>query len=501
MERESRTPNLDDLAQLLEFRWRLRFLVETGVNALTIALAASILLLLAGSLFAIDLPITFLMLGLAALSVIVALVVAGFRRRDPIRFLMDADRHYGLKSLLASGFSFGSQAEHPSELGAEFREIVLSRAESHTDEIEPREVYPWITPRRTGLLTALTVGLGVLLVLNASGWFERPVPPYIEEALLLEDLGERLADRAAEDEALADLANQLLQLGRDAREGDLDPEQARPRIDDLSDRIEEQISNLERTPPLATDEDAQIPPEAAESIRSALQSGMGESEIEDLYLRMRSEGNTVPEIVEALEEASPDMAPNANFDVDEERVQELLDQLNAAPPEPSNERPDVTEELAESQQALQQLGSGLEFTEGPDDEIGAAEGDTSPFGRGDESGGEPSSEGGGDGEAGSQGGDRAVDDTFGDDFARPEAGSRVFRELQGIVTENTVLDILIRELPAEATSELEEEERAVIFDQVIEEAVNREQTPPELQRLVRNYFLRLTLANEEGTDE
>ena len=503
MEQDTRTPRLDDLAQVLELRWRLRFLLEAAVNALVIAIGASILLLVVDALLLATLPVYGVLLGLVLASTVTALIVAGVHRRDPIQFLIDADRHYALKSLLASGLAFGTDGGDSQDLASGFRQVVIRRAEAATDSVEPHEVYPWITPKRTGVLAALAVALGVLFVLDASGWFERSAPPYIAEALLLEDLGERLAERAADDEELEDLASELLQLGRDAREGNLTPDEARPRIDELSERIEEQISNLDRTPPLANDEDAQIPPETAESIRSALQSGMGENEIEELYLRMRSDGNTVPEIVEALEEASPDMAPNANLDVDEDRVQELLDQLNAAQSEPTTEMPDdLAEELDESRRVLQQMGAGLELQEGQEEQIGERQGQGSPFGPGDEQAGEsrePGEEG--DLEGGLEGGDREVDDTFQDDFARPEDGSRVFRELQGIVTDNTVLDLLIRELPSEATSVLTEEERSVVFDQVIEEAVNREQTPPELQRLVRNYFLRLTLANEEGTDE
>jgi hypothetical protein len=232
---------------------------------------------------------------------------------------------------------------------------------------------------------------------------------------------------------------------------------------------------------------------------------MGDGEITEMFMRMRSEGNTIPDIVQALEEASPDMAPNTNIPVDDERVQELLDQLNRRPDEEAGTESDIVNDLNESQRVLQQMGSGLsELAEGENEATGTAEesGISGGGGEGGDAPTPPSNEEGGDDDiAGQQGGTLEVDDTFEDDFTRAEDGSPVLREIQGVVTENTVLDILIRELPDEATSTLTEQERDVIFSQVIEEAVNREQTPPELQNLVRNYFFRLTLANEEGTNE
>ena len=182
-------------------------------------------------------------------------------------------------------------------------------------------------------------------------------------------------------------------------------------------------------------------------------------------------------------------------------MRELMDQINRQRPADEAES-DVVNELEESQRALQQMGSGLaEITEGEETEPGTAEESGVGTGRGD--GSPEGAEGETDdmtGEQGSgqQGGTMAVEDESTDDFSTPEESSPVFREIQGIVTENTIMDIIIRELPSEATSRLTEQEREVLFERVIEEAVNREQTPPELQRLVRNYFLRLTMAAEQG---
>lgn len=495
----------EDLTRRLELRWRTLLLAEAAVSALALGLTLSLLVLALDIVLRTGTALGMVLLAVNGSCLAAALVVAGLRRREPVLFLVDADKAYGLKSLLASAYSFAERERAgSSELERGFRRLVINRGATAARDVNAREVYPAQTPRRSGLLAGLAVALGVLLVLNASGWFDRPAPPYLEEAFALEDAGRRLAERAGDNRELQELAEELMRLGEDAQQGGLNPDEVRRRIEELSDRVESQVGNLGRTPPLSFDEEAQVPPEAAESIRSALESGMTGGEVAELFTRMRSEGNTVPDMIQALEEASPDRAPDSNLAVDQDEVRELLDQLNTAPPEPDEVESDIVNELTESQQVLQQMGSGLaELTEGADDQAGsAAESGIGAGGQGEVPESAPPQDGSGqDALGGELGGTREVDDTFDDDFARPEETSPILREIQGVVTDNTILDILIRELPAEATSELTEEDRDVLYDRIVEEAVNREQTPAELQQLVRNYFLRLTLAHEEGRNE
>ena len=505
-----RTPGLTELVRTLEMRWRILVLGERVVDAATVSLLASLLILLADAIFALDLPVYRTLLVVNGAAVIVALVQVAMRRREASGFLIDADRAYRLKSLLVSGFEFADATVEDDTRETEsprraFEMIVVEQAEERSIKIEPQKVYPPRTPRRAGIAAALVAVVGIMLVLHASGWFDRPDPPFAAEMLMLEDAGRRLADRAEENDELRLLAEELQQLGEQTRDGAIDPQETRRRIDQLNERIEQQVRNLQRTPPLEYNEDAEIPPEAEESIRGALRSGMSDAEVVEFFTRMRSEGNTVPEIVDALEEATPDQAPNANLGVDEERLRELMDQLNRPPPE-SDAESDIVNDLEESQRVLQQMGSGLaELSEGEDLETGSAGENQRGVGRGgspepgDETGSDDADDGSESG--GQQGGTMAVEDSATDDFRPAEQTSPVFREIEGIVTDNTIMDIIIRELPSEATSELTEQERDVVFERVIEEAVNREQTPPELQRLVRNYFLRLTFANTEGADD
>ena len=500
-----RTPLLSGLTHALEMRWRLLVLAERAVDAVAVGLAVALGTLVVDVVFALDLPIMRIMALAIGVGAAAGLVQAALVRRTPARFLVDADRIYGLKSLLVSGFEFGSTAPREDAERSAFQELVTEQAEAASTEIEPAKVYPWSTPRRSGVVAALVVALGILLILDASAWFDRPAPPYAAEAVALRDAGRRLADRAEGNEELRQLAEEIQRLSEEAERGGIDPEEARRRIDRLSERVEQQMRNLGRTPPFEYDEEAQMPPETEETVRNALESGMSEGEVVEFFARMRSEGSTLPDIVEALEEATRDREPNANLDRDDQAMNDLMDRLNESPPSAEQEPdPEVAEQLRDSQRALQQMSEGLpQLTEGEDREIGQAPGfpdrpRDEPEERPDSP---PEGSQGDSGSTGQRGGTEAVDDATDDDFRSPEDGASVFSEIQGVVTDNTIMDIIIRELPSEATAELTEQERDVLFERIIEEAVDRDEVPPELQRLLRNYFLRLTLANREGADD
>ncbi|MFW5688931.1 MAG: hypothetical protein ACOC1U_05090, partial [Spirochaetota bacterium] len=181
------------------------------------------------------------------------------------------------------------------------------------------------------------------------------------------------------------------------------------------------------------------------------------------------------------------------------------DQLESRPESAGGDDSYVRNPLEQSRQALQEMGAGRrQLSQGDTSEQGTpgesdsggtratgGSGDSRPQGsQSDESGEQESS--------GQEGGTLEVEDQMSDDFTRSRAASPVMREIEGVVTDDTIMDIIIRELPSEATSALTEQELDVVFERVVEEAVGREETPPELQQLVRNYFLRLTRANREG---
>ena len=291
----------------------------------------------------------------------------------------------------------------------------------------------------------------------------------------------------------------MRRLGEQLQGNQIEPDEAQRRIDDLSKRVQEQIRNVERTGSPEADEEAELPPETEETVRRALSSGMSEGEVMEFFSRMRQDGDRPADSVRALEEATDGMVPDTSYDMDEERLRELMDQINPSSGEPADR--DLQNELEEAGQIVQHAGDGLaELTEGtgesPLGDVGSSGGGRdNESGEQLETGSEQSGESSGESSAP---GEAAVADAMDDAFSRVEDGGSMFRELEGVITDNSTMNYIIRELPSEAISELTEEEREVEFERVIEEAIRRENTPPELQRLVRNYFLRITLAAEQG---
>ncbi|MEE8441097.1 MAG: hypothetical protein V3S41_05190 [Spirochaetia bacterium] len=496
-------PNLQQLARSLELRWRVRIFAEHLATTFTVSAALSLAFALADVLSAPALPVGRALLIVNGAAIVVALVLSALRYRTPQQLLSDADRVYRTKELLSSAVEF---AEDRSGRGnateREFRAMVARKGEELSASIDPATVYTLTIPRRATVAVAFMVALGVLLLLNASGWFARPTVELSREGLLLEDAGRRLAERSGSDE-LTELADEIRRLGERLRNGELDPEEARRRIDQLGEKVEEQVRNLERLGEFVTNQDIEIPPETEDTIRSALRSGMTEGEVLDFFLSMRSTGETLPDTLRALEDAMPDRPTDAKLGLDDERVLELLNRLKQLP---ENQVPsDLADELENVRQSLQQAGGEVqELTEGEEDEfgevgesgarvrIGPQDPDQLP-GDGQDAGGE--------GNMGQQGGTTAVADAMDDTFARIEEANPVFRQIEGVVGEGTIRDVIIRELPSEAISRMTETEREVAFERVIEEAVGRENTPPDLQQLVRNYFLRITLGKDQGEQD
>jgi len=497
------TPNLIALVRTLERRWRVRIFAEYLATTFIVSAALSLGVALADVLLTASLPVGRTLLIVNGAAIVVALVQSALRQRTPQQLLSDADCVYETKELLSSAVEFAEDdSRHANATERAFRTTVAKRGEALSTGIDPATVYTFAIPRRASVVVALIVALGVLLLLDASGWFAGSTVELAQEGLLLEDAGRRLAERSENDE-LTELADEIRRLGERLRNGELDPEEARRQIDQLGENVEEQVRDLERLGEFVTNQDIEIPPETEDTIRSALRSGMTEGEVLDFFMSMRSTGETLPDTLRALEDAMPDRPPDTNLGIDDERMLELLNQLNQRP---ENQVPsDLADELQNVRQSLQQAGVGVqELTEGEQGD-GGEEGESGAGVRSDpEDSDQLPGEGqdtSGDGNAGQQGGETAVADAMDDTFARIEDASPVFRQIEGVIGEGTIRDVIIRELPSEAISSMTEIEREVAFERVIEEAVGRENTPPELQHLVRNYFLRITLGKDQGEQD
>jgi hypothetical protein len=494
------TTNLTVLARGLELRWRIGIFIRHLATAFIVSAALSLVFAVVHILRPGALPLGRLLLLGNGLAVIVALVQTALRRRAAQQLLADADHAYETRELLSSAIEFSedpSRGANATEMA--FRTVVAQQGDALSTGIDPARVYPFRFPRAATMAAGLFMAVGVLLLLDASGWFARPTVELSQEGLLLEEAGRRLAERSSNDE-LTELANEIRRLGERLRDGELDPDEARRRIDQLGESVEEQMRNLQRLDEFETNQNLDVPPETEDSIRSALRSGMTDGEVLEFFMSMRDGGDTLPDTLSALEGATADRPPDANLDIDNERIQELLDQLNLSPE--TQRGSDLAEQLANARQSLQQAGAGMEsITEGLDNESGEA-GESGAAGRlgPDDREQLPSEAPDEEGESspGQEGGETAVADAMDDTFSRIEGANPIFRQIEGVMGEGTIRDVIVRELPSEAISGMTETEREVAFERVIEEAVGRENTPPELQHLIRNYFLRITLGKDQG---
>jgi hypothetical protein len=98
-----------------------------------------------------------------------------------------------------------------------------------------------------------------------------------------------------------------------------------------------------------------------------------------------------------------------------------------------------------------------------------------------------------------RGGRTPAPDSEDGDFS-PTNESRVGAEITGTVVEETFLNLVIRDLPQEAVSEIEEVDPEVRYERAVEHAIEQEQIPTDLEPLVRSYFLRIARRKESEND-
>lgn len=501
------TTELLALARKVDLRQRLRTLLSTAVHALTGTLAASIVVLFLSSILHVSLPGYRIVLLLNAGALIAALVYAAVRRYDPQRCLLAADSAYDLKETLAAAYEFAQEsadpAKHPARIRAThdsetYRGWVFAHARESLPGVSPTAIVRITAPRLTSMVAVLAVALLALMIIDATGLFARESNPIVQQGLFLADGARRLAERS-EDDNVRELARQMEELGDQLAREQIDPEAANKKLEELGEQVEDQFRNLDRNPGFENPEDATAPPQTEDTVRRALQQGMSEGDVMEFFTRMSGRGQELPDIVEALEEATTE-SPNANLPVDEEALERLMNQLQMPPPA-ADVPSDRVNELQEADRIIEQSASGLaELTEGEPGEP-SGEGSGTALARGQtppqsEASAADSESEGGEGQAG---GREAVEDRFESALNRLSEGATL-RELRGEVTQNQIMDVIIRDMPSEALSLLDEEQRAAEFERVVENAIPRDSTPSELREVVKSYFLRITMRAADERD-
>ena len=427
-------------------------------------------------------------------AAITATLLVAFRPVHPLALLRDADEACGLRSLLVSGYALledRGPAGSPRAQTVRFEESVVRSAVSAARSIDPGRVYPAPRTRSAGVTALLVVMLVSIAIVDLSR--PEPPPPADGYGTMLADRGRRLAERAGDDQQLIDLAERMQRLGDELTDGRIGGAEARDRLLDLESAIERQLANIPRTQPYAS-EDTQLPEGLEADIRAALDAGMSDAEVIDFIARMGRDGTMLPDEVRALEEAGEGVEPDSIVGFDDQ-MRRLLDQLNTARSDDDRET-GLLNELTESRRVVEQAGAGLaELTEGDDDAIGTAadSGARRPVRTGRDDAGSPDSDGQAPG--GAQGGSSAVRDGTDGSFGRLDGTSPVLRRIPGVVTEGSIIDLIIRQAPTDAIARLPETDRERQYERVVESAMAGEPVPQDLERIVRDYFLRIVFAD------
>lgn len=458
-----------------------------------VLIAGGMTLLLAGAdvilgLNAITFPVASALLGVGAL---LGYVWGSSRPRHPYRALLDADRAHSTFEQLTTAFEI-------EERGSDnrFARAILERARELVPKIDPRRLYRPAVYRRYLLLPALLLATAVVAGLERS--------PGGRGGTIVQ-LGGQQAPPSDElptteppnrpDGGLS-LAEELRNLGESNAPEEQQEEEA-PEAANRAQSVEEQVRQLERES--LEDDDIEFGEEAEEAVRGALRRGMSESQIMDMITRMRSEGRSDAEIVEELSDEANELPPNANLDTEpsDDAVDDPAQRLVPVPPSEQDGQP--TEEGRPDRGEPTQ-GGEAEVDAGVDAETGEAQGTP-------EAGEDPSTPPDTEGEEQSRGespsdrgGRMPAEDANRDDFARANE-SRIAAEITGKVVEETFLNLVIRDLPQEAITELQDSAPEVRYERAVEAAIEREAIPADLEPLVRSYFLRIARRRPDNQQE
>lgn len=486
-----------DLARRIDLRQRVSSFLGRVVLLLVFSLAASIVLQVVTLTFSLRLPHYRIIAVVNVIPVIVALVSAAFRPYDPQRALLAADRTYSLSETLSASFEF-LDTQTDQAMTRAFMDTVIARAAAMVRELSPKAIVRITAPRHTAIVVTLAIVFLALASAEFSGYFDREEPAMVQQGLFLTQEARRFTDES-DNETVRELAQQMEELGEALSREELAPQEAREELAELGRKIEEQVRNLDREHPFENRDDAVVPPETEDTVRSALQRGMSGTDVMEFFARGHGRGDTMPEMVEALDEAMSEAPPDTNLPIDEEMLDQIMSRITEQRPPEAESSP--ANDLEQMDQIVGQSASGLsELTEGPEDQ-GAGEGGGMSIQRNPQppSDAETGTDSGGNSGEGQTGGTSPTDDTFNDPFTRP-GETPTLRELRGEVTRSEVMDIIIRDIPSEAISTLSEEEAITQFESVVESALPREATPTELRDVVKSYFLRITMRAADEPD-
>lgn len=483
------------LAERLTRRKRLVEGAQRAVDGLLIAAAAGLLVAFVDLFAGIGLPAIPTIGGILVLGTALGFVWGSRRTGNPYRALLEADHAYRTHEQLATAFELAERTESSAVAAA----IVL-RLRDVLARIDPKRLYRPVLHSRYILLPALLLATAVVSGLERS--------PTAGGSSIVHLGGEQapqtegpMATRPEPEPQLqggAELADEIQNLGEARDEADQrgaergeEPERAQS--------IEEQVRELERE--AFEDDDITLGENAEEAVRGALRRGMSEEEILDVITRMRQEGESTADVTEELQEGDDPLPPNANTEGEpsEDAERAVPDELMPVPPSEDETTENAEEGISDTGNPTE--GGEAQVTPGEDAQTGEAQASSDQPVPGEQPA-PPETEGEQQARGESptdRGGRTPAPDSENGDFS-PTNESRVAAEITGTIVEETFLNLVIRDLPQEAVSELDEVDPEVRYERAVEHAIEQEQIPTDLEPLVRSYFLRIARRKESEND-
>jgi hypothetical protein len=517
MRKRRPVPKPEDLLKAKAAGWERRrralLVLSLSLDGLMISLAACVMIAFVAQLFPLPIHPAFLSGALVVLGFLICGGIGAFRPSDASASLLAADRRLGLKERLSTAYELlRSRRQNP------FTAVLAADAASRARDIKGKDVHRLPAPKRWRVLPLLAAALLVVLLVDfglPSPLIGGRDPELAEQGRMLEDLGKRLASRAARDflpETLR-LAEEMERLGNELQRGQLDRDEAADQLKELADQAEERAREMQQQ----TEQNRQPgdgSPGDGEDYTSVPLTPGGPGEGED--------GETVQGFMDS--EGSPGGPPGQQMPPD---FGPPGDDAGGGPPgasRPDGSQPDGSgtgspqsdpqsrqeiDNLNELEEALrdsaQQLAMADTEEQGGSAEEEPSEGDSSDPGSGitmrlgdTESeeppggappGGSPGGPSPGTRNEPGEPGTEAVQDEAGETGGFAGLSREETSEIESTPDEGDTLRGILRALPLASSAQKPVEEVIVDYSRQLEENIEREAVPLNFRQYIRDYFV------------
>jgi hypothetical protein len=453
--------------------------------------------------------------GVLGIALVAGVLFGILRSPSDERLLLDADGALGLKERLYTAHRVRAGKEQTA-----YKDILLEDAEERARNVEPGKVYPLDRTEKFRITPFLVLIAVVLLTVDFSGFGQRD-PRVVDEGEFIEEFGKRLAARADRESlpGSQELAEELQRLGRRLQNEKLSQAESQEMIKKLSDRVEEQIDNIQRDLTAGVEQsDFELDEETQESLQEMRRGEMSSAEIVELRQRILNKKGLTSrqrdDVQESFEQYEQNPSEDAQSDLADELSQELgdygddfedghgqnygeeLENYEAA----NNMMRRSADTLAQGNK--RQRSGNMQGQSGDSDfEGGMSAGEMA--GAGGEAAGEGSD---GDQEDTQEEGDgssntpgrNAEADRFDESFS-PSGDWKPIEELKGLINPERNMRAFVRTMPKldEERQDLTTEDILLSYQSRYEEVIQKEDIPPNMKEYIRDYFINIGIGQEE----